>query len=302
MTTGTKHQPKELDQPPAPKRRGATWIAVLCAGLLSLAAGCSAAGGGEGDGVASTASATVKAAESSGGASSGPASTSSSLGKASAAEAMAVFVAAARTQDARLREAARLVNGGISTSKVTVSSQTAKAMQAVDLPSVAKAIPAGLGNDLLTGTMLVYSELVSRSDSMSLFRFPAIYDRQHVDPHTAPNADQMLVCLSHGVPAARAFAADLKALEQFAQKLPPVDIAAPTSRAAAEVAVHVAQVNRLNGCADECGGTVLRRLPTVRWDSEPSGKSKASGTIGGTVGFKATYDQSQGWMVELQAC
>jgi len=47
---------------------------------------------------------------------------------------------------------------------------------------------------------------------------------------------------------------------------------------------------------------VLRRLPTVRWDSEPSGKSKASGTIGGTVGFKATYDQSQGWMVELQAC
>jgi len=71
MTTGTKHQPKELDQPPAPKRRGATWIAVLCAGLLSLAAGCSAAGGGEGDGVASTASATVKAAESSGGASSG---------------------------------------------------------------------------------------------------------------------------------------------------------------------------------------------------------------------------------------
>jgi len=99
-----------------------------------------------------------------------------------------------------LREAARLVNGGISTSKVTVSSQTAKAMQAVDLPSVAKAIPAGLGNDLLTGTMLVYSELVSRSDSMSLFRFPAIYDRQHVDPHTAPNADQMLVCLSHGVP------------------------------------------------------------------------------------------------------
>jgi hypothetical protein len=77
---------------------------------------------------------------------------------------------------------------------------------------------------------------------------------------------------------------------------------APTSRAAAEVAVFVALVDKANGCSEECGGTVLRRLPTVRWDSDPSGKSKASGTIGGTVGFKATYDQSQGWMVELQAC
>jgi hypothetical protein len=71
MTTGTKHQPKELDQPPASKRRGATWIAVLCAGVLGLTAGCSTAGGGEGDGEASTASAAVKAAESSGAASSG---------------------------------------------------------------------------------------------------------------------------------------------------------------------------------------------------------------------------------------
>jgi len=299
---------------------------VLCAGLLSLAAGCSAAGGGEGDGVASTASATVKAAESSGGASSGasanpvkpstgssgPASTSSSLGKASAAEAMAVFVAAARTQDARLREAARLVNGGISTSKVTVSSQTAKAMQAVDLPSVAKAIPAGLGNDLLTGTMMVYSELVSRSDSMSLFRFPAIYDRQHVDPHTAPNADQMLVCLSHGAPAAQAFPADLQALEQLARTLPPVDVSAPTSRAAAEVAVYVALVDKANGCSETCGGAVLRRILTVRWDSDPSDKSKASGTLGETMRgtdfdlsqarFESTYDRSQGWIANIQVC
>jgi hypothetical protein len=70
MTTGTKHQPRELDQPPAPKRRGAIWMTVLSAGLLSLAAGCSAAGSGEGDGVASTTSPTVRAAESSGGASS----------------------------------------------------------------------------------------------------------------------------------------------------------------------------------------------------------------------------------------
>jgi hypothetical protein len=46
-------------------------MTLLSAGLLSLAAGCSAAGDGEGDGVASTASATVKATESSGGASSG---------------------------------------------------------------------------------------------------------------------------------------------------------------------------------------------------------------------------------------
>ena len=46
-------------------------MTVLSAGLLSLAAGCSAAGDGEGDGVASTATATVNAAESSGGASRG---------------------------------------------------------------------------------------------------------------------------------------------------------------------------------------------------------------------------------------
>jgi hypothetical protein len=71
MTTGTKHQPNEIDQPPEPKRRGATWIAVLSAGLLSLAAGCSAAGDAEGNGIASTASTTVKVAESSVGESSG---------------------------------------------------------------------------------------------------------------------------------------------------------------------------------------------------------------------------------------
>src|SRR5665647_1504494 len=71
MTTETKHQPKELDRSPAPKLRGATWMTVLSAGLLSLAAGCSAAGDGQGDGVASTATATVNAAESSGGASRG---------------------------------------------------------------------------------------------------------------------------------------------------------------------------------------------------------------------------------------
>lgn len=225
---------------------------------------------------------------------------------------MAAFVAAARTQDARLREAARLINGGISAVRLTVTSQTAKAVRAVDLQWVVKTIPAGLSQDLLTRTMLVYSELVSRSDAMSHFRSPDSYDRQHVDPQTIPNADQMLVCLSHGAPAAQAFAADLRALEQLTHTLPPVDVSAPTSRAAAEVAVFVALVDKANGCSEECGGTVLRRLPTVRWDSDPSGKSKASGSLGETlrepgldlshVRFESTYDRSQGWVVNIQVC
>ena len=46
------------------------------------------------------------------------------------------------------------------------------------LPSVVRTTPAGLSDDLLTGVMLVYSELVSRSNAMSSFRFPASYDRQ----------------------------------------------------------------------------------------------------------------------------
>lgn len=232
--------------------------------------------------------------------------------KASAAKAMAAFVAAARTQDTMLREAARLINGGISARTVSVTSQTAKAVKAVDLQSVAKTIPAGLSDDLLTGTMLVYSELVSRSDAMSHFRFPATYDRQHVDPLAIPNADQMLACLSHGAPAAHAFATDLQALEQLARTRPPVDVAAPTSRAAAEVAVYLALVNKANGCSDECGGTLLPRLPAVRWDADPSGKNKASGALGETVrgpgfdlshiNFEATYQRSQGWIVNIRAC
>jgi len=225
---------------------------------------------------------------------------------------MAAFAAAARTQDTRLREAARLINGGIRARTVTVTSQTAKAVKAVDLQSVAKAIPAGLSDNLLTGAMLVYSELVSRSDAMSHFRFPATYDRQHVDPLAIPNADQILACLSHGAPAAQAFAADLQALAQLAHTSPPVDVAAPTSRAAAEVAVQIALVNKVNGCSEECGGIVLRRLTTVRWVADPSGKTKASGTLGESVrgpgfdlshvNFEATYQPSQGWTVNIQAC
>lgn len=245
-------------------------------------------------------------------ASSTPVSTPPKQENASAAKAMEAFAAAARTQDTRLREAARLINGGISARTLTVTSQTAKAVRAVDLQSVATTIPAGLSDDLLTGTILVYSELVSRSDAMSHFRFPETYDRQHVDPHVIPNADQMLACLSHGAPAAQAFAADLQALERFAHTRPPVDVAAPTSRAAAEVAVQVALVNKVNGCSDECGGVVLRRLTTVRWVADPSGKTKASGTLGESVrgpgfdvshvSFEATYQPSQGWTVNIRAC
>ena len=232
--------------------------------------------------------------------------------KASAAKALAAFVAAARTQDSMLREAARLINGGIGAHTVTVTSATAKAVNAVDLQSVARTIPAGLSDDLLTGTMLVYSELVSRSDAMSHFRFPATYDRQPVDPQVIPNADQMLACLAHGAAAAHAFPIDLQTVEQLAHTRPPVDIAAPTSRAAAEVAVYLALVDKANGCSEECGGILLRRLPAVRWDADPSGKNQASGTLGETVrgpgfdlshvSFEATFQRSRGWIVNIRAC
>jgi hypothetical protein len=118
--------------------------------------------------------------------------------------------------------------------------------------------------------------------------------------------------LPHGAPAAQAFAADLEALEQLAHTLPPVVVAAPTSREAAEVAVYVALVNKANACSEECGGTVLRRLTTVRWDTDPSGKTRTSGTLGETVSgpgfdlshlnFSATYQPSQGWIINIQAC
>lgn len=78
----------------------------------------------------------------------------------------------------------------------------------------------------------------------------------------------------------------------------------PASRAAAELAVYVALVNKANGCSDECGGTVLRRLPTVPWESDPS-DCKAGGTLGevlrglgfdlSDVRFEAIYQRSQGW-------
>jgi len=216
---------------------------------------------------------------------------------------MAGFVAAARVQDAKLRAAAVLINGGISTTTVTISTATANAVKAVDVDAVAAKIPAGLSNDLLTATIVVYSELVSRTDAMGLFRVPDVYDRQHVDPQVAPNAQQLLDCLGHGTPAARAFPGDLRSLGRLAATLPPVKIAAPSSRAAAEVAVQVASVDLVNGCADECGGTVVRRLPTVRWDGDPSGKSTATGTLGGDLGdFDAKYQPPHGWIINLHVC
>jgi hypothetical protein len=103
---------------------------------------------------------------------------------------------------------------------VRVSAETADAVKAADMHAAAATIPAGLSTELLTATIVVYSELVSRSDAMALFRSPGVYDRRHVDPRVAPNAEQLLQCLAHGTAAARAFPADLRSLNGSRPRCP----------------------------------------------------------------------------------
>jgi len=234
---------------------------------------------------------------------SSPAQRSTTSVPPSAADDLADYFAAAEHVDQLLKAAATLVNGDVTGTAISVSAQTVDAIKAADPAPAAAAIPAGLSPELLQQVMLVQSDLESRNASLAGFQ--RVGTGTSV-PLTDMDAQRAMSCLSNGAKGATSFGADLAHVRETARSSPPVTVASPDSRDAAEVAILLAFLGGLNlGCAS-CGGQRYTTLPTIVWyparvpatvdDPQP-----ADGTING-VQFRADYEPGTGWVAQIYAC
>ena len=118
----------------------------------------------------------------------------------SAAGQLAAFIAAAGQADSQLRHAAALVNGDIGATSMRFTPATLAAVRALGNAPVARAIPAGLPDELLREALVVYGDLASRTaalDAVGRYGYPG-----HKLPIGSPDAQAVLGCLRHGAPAA----------------------------------------------------------------------------------------------------
>jgi hypothetical protein len=232
-------------------------------------------------------------------------------GARTAAQDLAAFFSAARQTDTRLRAAAAMVNGSITTNAMRISQATADAVRAADPQPVAAAIPAGLDSALLQQALLVYSELDSRY--MAMYHLPVGVIASSGSGLASPGTYQYLMrCLGNGAAAASRFAADLAALQKTAGAAPAVTIAAPDSRAAAELALRIIDIRVANGGCASCGGQLATTLAPVTWGwqgtwSEMGTWSDGStaapdGTIRGTIPFHVSYQPGKGWYAQEYVC
>jgi hypothetical protein len=213
--------------------------------------------------------------------------------EASAADALEPFLAAATTLDAQLRAAATAINAG-GPPWTEVSQEVADAVQAADLEPVASAVPAGLPPELLQSVVLVYSDLSSRRHAMASFETAPDLPYEPID---------LLDELGNGHAAAARFDADLAALRSLAESTPPVTVAAPDSRAAAETLLHLQYVELANGGCDSRGGAVFPDLPAIDWipSSSGAGTPERDGHIDG-IPFSAELTAAGTWDIVLWAC
>jgi len=208
----------------------------------------------------------------------------------SAADGLEVFFSAAATMDGQLSAAATAINGAGPPWPV-VSEQVASTVQAAELGPVAEAIPAGLPHDLLQSAILVYSDLTSRRFAMASFGYVRAPDE--------PVHGDLMEELGNGHEAAERFDADLAAARELAAAQPPITVAAPDSRAAAERLVLLDYVLKANGGCDSRGGVVIETLPPIVWESE------SGGTVHGRysdIEFVATLGPDGSWTAYINAC
>jgi hypothetical protein len=213
----------------------------------------------------------------------------------SAADVLEPFFTAAATLDTQLHAAATAINGG-GPPWTSVSQEMADAVQAAALEPVAETIPAGLPRDVLQSVILVYSDLSSRRHAVESFASAPDLPYQPIDP---------LAELANGHAAAVRFDDDLADLRSLAQSSPPVTVAPPDSRAAAEALIYVRYVELANGGCDSRGGAVFTHLPALDWNASdtPAGEGIPSwdGHIGG-IQFSADHRPDGTWDILINAC
>lgn len=247
-------------------------VVMLAGALLASASGCGR-DGAKSPTTTSQASTTTSTA----------APTTTTTVSPTAGTTLTDFFDAATRTDEQLRAAAALINAaGPPWSAVDYA--LIAAVRAADPARVAATIPAGLPHDLLGATMLVYSDLMSRSAAMTSFASERLYG----------TTQELTAELANGHEAAQRFATDLANARALAASRPAVTPAASDSRAAAELLLLLQEVDLSNtGCRGR-GGQIMTALPKIVW------KTSTTGTIGG-VEFKAAR-AAHGWHVELNAC
>lgn len=256
-----------------------TWRLVRTATItLILAAGLAACGSAKAPGA--------------GGGPPNPATPASSGSAPSAADQLAGFFSAAGALDSQLRQAAALVNGGVGKTSMSFPPATQAVVSALSTKEVARAIPAGLPAELLRQTLLVYSGLESRTTSL---RGVPMFGDESPLKLSSQDGKYVYGCLRNGAPAAARFTADLAALRAAALAAQPIALAAPDSRAAAELALRVQAINLHNSGCMECGGFVATTLAPVVWTS------RSGGTVNG-IQFQVIYHAGTGWEARIWAC
>jgi hypothetical protein len=225
----------------------------------------------------------------------------------SALDNLTTYFAAAEGVDQRLKAAAIVVNGDIGATQLTVDQSTTDAISTADPTAAGHAIPAGLTPDLLLPVMRVQSDLMSRFYALRGFERANLGTGGTVVPLSDQSAQEAMSCLGNGTQAAASFSADLAAARAVAAKAPPVTVAAPDSRAAADLAVLLQNlVGRNSGCMS-CGGERETSLPTITWYATrmPAGfhghPAPVDGNING-IDFLANYTLGTGWDIQAYAC
>jgi hypothetical protein len=215
-----------------------------------------------------------------------------------AADSLAMFFAAARADDARIRDTARIINSEIGPTSVSFSRATINTVKASAPHRTARAIPAGMDADLLRTTMIVYSDLASRAAA-----FNQVVDfASEVRPRTDPAVARFLDALRRGSLVARAYPADLAAARALAVTKPPIVAAGSQSRAAAELAIRIELVKVANNGCNSSGVPALRYLPRIDWaTSTTAADDRLDGSIRG-IAFQTAYTADNGWTVGLRAC
>src|SRR5450830_636352 len=234
---------------------------------------------------------------------------------ASALVDLAAFIDAAREVDTRLHAATPLVNASIQTDAVVVDEPTATAVKAVDISAVTSTIPAGMPAELMRQVLTAYSDLVSRTQAVSRFRYPdRTYSRIPSDGAMGlAEGEEMVQCLANGSPAAQRFEADLAAVVTTAGSTPPLPALEPTSLGYPELEARLQEIVGRNGGCGACGGHVATRSSSIVWDDAAPSATTRNGTIvyepdeTGThedwgVSFTATYAPGEGWTVDIHAC
>ena len=225
----------------------------------------------------------------------------------SALDNLTTYFATAERVDQRLKAAAIVVNGDIGATQLTVDQSTTDAISTADPTAAGHAIPTGLTPDLLLPVMRVQSDLMSRFYALRGFERANLGTGGTVVLLSDQWAQEAMSCLGNGTQAAASCSADLAAARAVAAKAPPVTVAAPDSRAAADLAVLLQNlVGRNSGCMS-CGGERETSLPTITWYATrmPAGfhghPAPVDGNING-IDFLANYTLGTGWDIQAYAC